>query len=153
MGKFGVLIREAPGPSSGACWVDYPDGEVLFIGDAVTKNEPPFLSDGDIEAWINSLDRLLSKEFKSYRMISGRGGEVSEKDIRVTRRFLVDVEERLARLAKKKAAYAEAGKLAKKLLEKYKYPAKYAKQFGQRLRHGLQSYYLAKYFPSMKSPY
>jgi len=119
----------------------------------VSKNEAPFIAEAHIGHWIESLDRLLSEDFKGYRMISGRGGEVGVKEIRETRRFLTDMETRLEKLAKRKAAHAEAGILAEKVFEKYKYPAKHKKVFIQRLRHGLQNYYISKYFPGSKTSY
>ena len=148
-----VLVRKAAGPSPGASWVIMPEEKIIFVGDAVTKNEVPFIADANIAEWVESLDLLLSKEFNKYRMISGRGGVVSTKEIRETRRFLTDMESRLAKLAKRKAAYVDAGKLAEKVFEKYKYPVKNKKVFIQRLRHGLQNYYISKYFPALKTKY
>lgn len=148
-----ILVRAAAGPSPGACWVILPEEKIMFVGDAVTKNEVPFIAEANIAKWLESLDLLLSKDFKDYRMISGRGGEVGVKEIRETRRFLSDMESRLEKLAKRKVAYAEAGKLAEKIFDKYKYPAKYKKIWIQRLRHGLQNYYISKYFPALKTSY
>lgn len=153
LGESQIIIREAPGPSPGACWVDFPEAKILFIGDAVTKNEAPFIAEANIREWLERLDLLLSKEYKGYRFICGRGGEVGSKEIRETRRFLSDVEGRLEKLAKRKATHTEAGKLADKVFEKFKYPAKNKKIVMQRLRHGLQSYYIATYFPALKTSY
>jgi glyoxylase-like metal-dependent hydrolase (beta-lactamase superfamily II) len=139
------------GPSPGASWLLIEAQKVVFIGDTVVKKEPPFMAYADIDAWVASLDLLLSKEYKGYRIISSRGGEVSVADIRDQRRFLIDVEGRLQRLGKRKAAQSEVIKIAEKLFEKYKYSAKSKKKYLKRLRHGLQTYYARKYFPSSKS--
>ncbi len=154
--KFGekqIILREAFGPSPGASWLEYPAAKILFLGDAVTKNQPPFIADANIDEWLSNLDKLLSKEYKDYRLFSGRGGEVEHNDVRETRRFLIDVEKRLERLAKRNAPQSDAGKLAEKLFDKYKYPDKDMSLYIQRLRHGLQAYYVAKYFPALKNSY
>lgn len=141
LGESEVRVEYRPGPSIGASWVILPEAKVVFIGDAVVVKQAPFLAQAHIPAWVDSLDVLLSKDFKGYRIICGRGGVLSPTAVRAQRRFLKDVEGRLGRLAKRKAAAKEAEKLAPKLLEKYKYPKKYEGLYGQRLRHGLRQYY------------
>lgn len=153
LGEGDVFLLDAPGPSPGSCWVDYRDAKVLFVGDCVSKNEAPFLADADFEAWQESLKRLLSKDFAGYRLIASRGGEVKAADIRAMQAFLRDVKRRLERLAARKAPYADAGKLAEKLFDKYKYAARNKKKFVLRLRQGLQNYYIAEFFPSQKVSY
>ena len=141
LGESEVRLEHHPGPSAGASWAILPKSKVVFIGDAVVAKQPPFLALAHIPSWVEALDVLLSKDFKDYRVISGRGAVIGPTVIRNQRRFLKDVESRLGRLAKRKAAAKEAEKLAPKLLEKYKYPKKYEGIYGQRLRHGLRQYY------------
>ena len=81
-----VFVEAHPGPSPGASWLVLPDAKVVFVGDAVAKKEPPFLAHADIPAWLDSLSLLLAKEFKGYRIICGRGGEVKAVDVREMRR-------------------------------------------------------------------
>lgn len=151
LGEDDVWVEAHPGPSPGASWVIVPDAKVVFVGDTVALKQPPFLALADIPAWVSSLDLLLSKEFKGYRIFSGRGGEVKAAQIRTQRRFLKDVEARLKRLAKRRAAAREVEKLVPKLISKYRYPAKLKVKYRQRLKHGLQGYYTRHYLPSKKS--
>lgn len=136
-----VRVEYHPGPYPGASWAILPEAKVVFVGDAVVLKQPPFLGLADLDAWVESLDLLLSSDFKGYRIISGRGGEAGIKDVRAQRRFLKDVESRLQRLAKRKAAPKEADKLAPRLIKKYKYPKKYEIFYSQRLKHGLRQLY------------
>lgn len=151
LGDERVVVESHPGPSPGASWVVLPDAKVVFVGDAVAVKQPPFLGLADIPAWVESLDLLLSKEFKGYRVICGRGGEIKPVTIRAQRRFLKDVEARLGRMARRKAPAKDADKLVPKLLSKYKYPVKYKSLYSQRLRHGLRNYHSRHYQSGSKS--
>lgn len=132
-----ILVEHHPGPEAGASWVIVPEKKVVFVGDAVLAKQPPFLANAKFESWVEALDLLLSKEYKGYKIVSGRGGLVGEKDIRNMRRFLRNVEKQLERLSKRKAAPQATEKLVDKLLATLETPAKYRKTYSQRLRYGL----------------
>jgi len=109
--------------------------------------EPPFLAQADIPAWLKQLDLLASRNYRGYTIIAGRGGKAAGKDIANLRRFLRTVEEKLRALAKKKSAHAEIEKLAVKLAEKFKAPAKRKVLYSQRLKFGMQNYFIRRYQP------
>ncbi|MQC26628.1 MAG: MBL fold metallo-hydrolase [Chloroflexi bacterium] len=146
-----LRVEAHGGPSPGASWVVLSKAKVVFVGDLVAYQQPPFLALADIEAWVESLDALLSKEFKGYAIVTGRGGEVRTATVRAQRAFLKDVEARLARMGKRKAAAKEVEKLVPKLMQKYRYPAKQKALYTQRLKHGLQAYYARRYQAGTKS--
>lgn len=150
-GERELHLEFRPGPSPGASWLVAPESKVVFVGDAVTPRQPPFMALGDIPDWVESLDLLFSKEYKDYRIISGRGGQVRLEDVRTQRRFLKDVETRLERLAKRKADGGEVDKLAPKLIQKYNFPAKYRALYLQRMSYGLKNYYQRQYQPDSKT--
>jgi glyoxylase-like metal-dependent hydrolase (beta-lactamase superfamily II) len=145
LGDNPAWVEVHSGPSPGASWVVLPEDKVVFIGDLVAYQQPPFLALADIPAWVDSIDELLSKRFSGYKIVTGRGGVVTTATVRAQRRFLKDVEARLKRMARRKAAAKEAEKLVPKLLQKYRYPAKDKPLYAQRLKHGLQGYYARAY--------
>ncbi len=146
-----LRLESHPGSSPGACWLVSLQDKVVFVGDTVVVGQPPFLAQADIEAWLESLDELSSRRFKDFTIIAGRGGKATSKDIAAMRRFLKDVELKLKKLGKNKKAAAEIDKMAAKMAEKYKSPAKRHTLYTQRLRHGLQNYFSRHYMPSSKS--
>ncbi len=150
-GERELFLEFRPGPSPGASWLVDAASNVLFVGDAVTRNQPPFLALANIPQWVETLDRLLGAEYKNFRVISGRGGEVKVESLRAQRRFLKDVESRLERLAKRKAALDDVDKLVPKLMHKYKYPSKFRTHYSRRLSFGLKNYYRRLYRPSLKT--
>ncbi len=143
-----LRVEMHPGPGPGACWLISAKDKVVFVGDTVVVGEPPFLAQADIPAWLKQLDLLGSRTFRGFTVIAGRGGKAAGKDIAAMRRFLKTAEEKLRALAKKKSAQAEIDKLAVKLAEKFKAPAKRKALYVQRLKFGLQNYFIRRYQPS-----
>lgn len=141
-----VLVEHHPGPEKGACWVALPDKRVVFIGDAVVAKQPPFLADAHLGSWVETLDLLLSKEYKGFKVISGRSGPVGEKDIRNMLRFITNVDKQLDRIAKRKASPQATEKLVEKLFAMLETPAKYRNFYTQRLQYGLYHCYARNYY-------
>lgn len=145
-----IIVEHHPGPEAGASWVIVPEKKVVFVGDAVLAKQPPFLANAMFESWVEALDLLLSKEYKGFKIVSGRGGLVGEKDIRNMRRFLKNVEKQLERLSKRKATPQATEKLVDKLLATLETPTKYRKNYSQRLRYGLYHQF-AQFYSSSSS--
>lgn len=142
-----ILIEHHPGPEPGASWVVVPSREIVFVGDAVVIDQPPFLENADIPTWLDTLEVLGSNEYKNYTIISGRGGEVLESHIREQKRFLRDVQKRIERLGRREVDPEETEKLVPKLLPSFDFPDKYQTIYSQRLRYGLYHYYVNHYKP------
>lgn len=142
-----VLVEHHPGPEPGASWVVLPEHQIIFVGDTVMVKQPPFLAHADLDAWIDSLDLLMSKEYKDFRLISSRGGTINEKITRNMRRYLADLKKRLDRLGRRKARPDDLEKLIPKLLSACESPSKLKRQHTERLRYGLFHYYAQHYYP------
>ncbi len=112
---------------------------MVFIGDAVLKNQPPFLAGSNLKSWLTSLNILL-ESFKGYTIISSRGGIVTTTNIKNQYDFLKHVHDKLEKITTKKPNPATTEKLVTSLLTWFKAPAARQKQYGQRLRYGLIHY-------------
>jgi glyoxylase-like metal-dependent hydrolase (beta-lactamase superfamily II) len=139
-GASPVVLEHRPGPSNGSIWVRLPVEKVLFVGDTVIKNQPPFLAGSNLKAWLESLDLLLEPENKGYTFISSRGGVVTNNAIKAQYDFLKHVHDKLNKLTGKKPNPATVEKLTASMLTWFKAPAARQKQFAQRLRYGLLHY-------------
>ncbi len=117
-----------------------PEDKVVFIGDAVLKNQPPFLAGANLKPWLASLEILLDTAYKGYTFISSRGGIVSTTVIKNQYDFLKHVHDKLDKITAKKVNPAAIEKLVATLLTSFKDPAARQKQFAQRLRYGLLHY-------------
>lgn len=135
-----VILEHHPGPASGSIWVNVPNEKVLFIGDTVLKNQPPFLAGSNLKAWLESINQLLSSDYKGYTFISSRGGVVTNSVIKAQYDFLKYIHDKLNKSASKKPKPATVEKMVTSLLTWFKAPAARQKQYAQRLRYGLLHY-------------
>jgi len=144
-GDSPVLLEHRPGPSNGSIWVNLPEEKVLFIGDTVMKNQPPFLAGSNLKAWLESLNLLLESEYKGYTFISSRGGVVTTAVIKAQYDLLKHIHDKLNKSTSKKPNPAAVEKMVTTLLTWFKAPAARQKQFAQRLRYGLLHYNARQY--------
>lgn len=140
-----VVLESHPGPSKGSIWVILPELQIMFIGDTVLIDQPVFLADADLEAWVESLDVLKTK-YKQYTLICGRGGVVDVKAVQAQIRYIKRVIRAVEKLAGKESPPEATEKLVPSLLRGLDYPIKWQDLYAQRLRHGLYQYYKKKYF-------
>jgi len=141
-----IHIEHHPGPTPGALWVDLPESKVLFIGDMVTPDEPPFLFAAQIDPWIENLDLLRSSKYKEYTIISGRSGLVTNDDIKFAQRFLKKAQRSLEKLNDQKADLTKVQKAAIAFLDDFKARNKQVKEiYRNRLSYGFSKYYINNY--------
>jgi len=140
-----IVIENHPGPAVGATWVLIPEEKVVFIGDTVVLDQPPFLASADIAAWLETLD-LLKSSYKNYMIISGRGGPVPMDAVRSQIKYLEKVNRGLERLAAKNAPLEATEGLIPSLVSDFLMVSPELKEkYTQRLRYGLLQYYLRSY--------
>ena len=140
-----IVLEHHPGPSAGATWAILPEEKVVFVGDAVLRNQPPFLAGADLSAWLETLKLLLSPAYHGWLVVSGRGGLVSVDVIRAQRDYLDQVLNKIEKLAQKKSSPEAVENLITPLLSSFKIPAHRHQQYSQRLRYGLYHYYAHHY--------
>ncbi|RJP53322.1 MAG: MBL fold metallo-hydrolase [Anaerolineaceae bacterium] len=147
-GEHPIHLHHRPGPTAGAIWVVLPADHIVFVGDLVLKNQPPFLSNANLPQWIDSLKALMGPDFKKYAIVSGRGGVVTAATIKSQLDAIKHLHDRMEKLSARNAAPEATERLVDGLLSGYKVPAARQKNFTQRLRYGLRHYYIRHYHPS-----
>jgi glyoxylase-like metal-dependent hydrolase (beta-lactamase superfamily II) len=147
-GDISVHVDHHPGPSQGAAWVVLPEVKVVFVGDAVVRGQPPFLANADIPAWLETLKLLTSSTYRGWQVVSGRNGVVNAEHIRVQLDFLKMAHTKIERLAQRKVPLDAVEDVANVLLGEFKVSSSRHQKFQQRLRHGVQNYYLRHHHPS-----
>jgi glyoxylase-like metal-dependent hydrolase (beta-lactamase superfamily II) len=137
-----VELDYHPGPSKGAIWVGMPYQKIVFIGDAVIVEEPPFLENADIDLWLETLELLKSDTYKDYTIISGRSGVIERNDIQEQIKFLNFVQKRLEKFSIKAIDAGQVEKLAASLLETFPTKTKRIQEhYKARLKWGINQYY------------
>ncbi len=140
-GDTAIHIHHQPGPASGACWVEIPERKVIFVGDSLIVNQPPFLAEADIPAWLESLSLLRRYQYHDYTIISGRSGLVAYEAIKSQQALLRSILGRFERMANRNAPPKNTVKMVSALLDKLDFPKKYDTFYRQRLQYGLREYY------------
>ena len=146
-----MVLEHRPGPSKGAIWAEFPEQKVIFIGDAVLANQPPFLGDADIPLWQEQLNHLNTKKYQDYLIVNGREGLIPHDVIPAQKQFLRKVSRGLERLAKKETPAEKTEELIDNLLNDLQFDRKYEEQYQQRLQHGLYQCYLNNYLPNKEN--
>ena len=144
-GESPVIFEHHPGPAAGAMWAIIPEQKVVFIGDLVPKNQPPFLAHADLPPWIESLDILLGPDYRGFTFVSGRGGTVSTSAIKTQVQFIKHIHDKLEKMAAKGQRPESTEKLIEPFLTHFKSSAARHKQYVQRMRYGLRHYYARHY--------
>jgi glyoxylase-like metal-dependent hydrolase (beta-lactamase superfamily II) len=142
-----VVLEHHPGPTAGATWVVVSAERVVFIGDLVVINQPPFLADADLEGWLESLE-LLMTSYTDYLIISGRGGVVRKEAIRAQYQLIKNANKGIERLAKHNASPDDTLELIPSLLADFDFDDHQTERFTQRLKYGLYQAYARRYRPS-----
>lgn len=137
-----VVISHQPGSHLAGCWVRYDAQKVLFVGDSVVLNQPPFLAWADIDPWVDELNLLISERFKGYKIISARNGVVRQKMIEKLINFLTQLKDQLEELSDQ----TDLGEKVRQIVPKFMKPFSSQKEFHdlytQRLTWGLEQYLL-----------
>lgn len=143
-----IQLQYRPGTATGSIWVVIPEQKVIFLGDAVAPEQPPFLAAADLPVWIDHLNNLLQPEYRDYLLVSGRGGLVVQAHIRDQLRFLEQVHSKLEALAVNSTPAEATASLVPELLAGFKVAPERQAQYKQRLKWGLRQYYLRHFFPT-----
>ncbi len=135
-----IVLEHRPGSSPGATWVSIPAHKLVFVGDAVVINQPPFLAYSDLSDWLTCLQSLLEPEFIDYTIISGRGGIATHHDLLHTIDFLKKTQQ-LLEIVGAHITPTQMDDLVVELLSGIEVPVQRRLQYEQRLRYGLSHYF------------
>jgi len=150
-GDTPVELEYHPGPGPGATWLILQEARIVFVGDTVVCNQPPFLADAEIPAWIEALKLLLSPAYRGFLVIAGRGGLATAGAIRSQIEFLGQVLIKLEKLSAKRASPEGLENLVVSMAAGFKAHTGLQQRYTQRLRYGLVQYYLRRYYSTNMS--
>ena len=143
-----LVLQARPGSSNNALWATLPGEGVVFVGDAVLINQPPFLDNADIPLWVESLEALLQPPIEDYLVVSGRGGLVAAEQISEQIAFLRRAENELGELAAANEPVNKVETLVEPLLGELSFPPERKALYTKRLRWGMMQYYQKRFHPA-----
>ena len=96
LGNRLVQVRYMLGHTGGDSVITVPDANVVFGGDLVWQKHLPNLIDATTDAWIKTLDTLLSHH-PSATFVSGHGDVATPQDVKDFHDYLVTLREAIAK--------------------------------------------------------
>jgi hypothetical protein len=141
LGSMEMHLEHHTGVSNAGVWVELPEQKVLFVGDTVMGDQPPFLAYFDAEAWLADLDLLTSARYQGYQIISSRIGIVSTEQIHAMRSNIAFIRDALSPLLEANASLEEILRLTPKIMDHYQGEPVLQDLYYNRLRWGLTTYY------------
>ena len=139
-----IVLEHHPGPTPGSIWVIIPELKIVFVGDMVLLDQPPFLADADLGAWLDGL-AVLSDSYSDYMIISGRGGATTMDAVKAQAKFLRNVKEQLEQLASRSVSPEATDALLIPLLRNFSFADEWRELYMQRLQYGLYQCYARIY--------
>lgn len=146
-GESPITFEHHPGSDSGAIWVIFPREKIVFVGDTIIKNQPPFFANADLPRWIADLDFLASEAYKGYTIVSGRGGVCATSTLDKQRQLIENTYKNIETLAAEDPQPEATEKMIPAILASLRFLASEREAYTQRLRYGLAQYYLRHYIP------
>lgn len=135
-----VKVTHQPGSHLAASWVQFAANKVIFIGDSVVLNQPPFIGWSDLDLWIAALQYLRSDAFKGYKIVAGRDGLVNRRAIGKMITFLTRTKKIVAELSLQGAQIDRIRSAAGGLLKNYNYEKDHSDFYLTRLSMGIEKY-------------
>ncbi len=140
-GGVEVLLEHHPGSNVAGIWATLPQEKVIFVGDSVMVNQPPFLAYSNPAAWAADLKLLASRAFKGYQIVSSRAGVVSQDQVRTMAKLMTFIQNSIENLKAKNADLDTYLELIPRVLKRIEYSPAEGELFFNRLRWGLTTYY------------
>jgi len=143
-----LRLESHPGPASGAIWAVLPTHQLIFVGDTVVFDQPPFLAAANLSAWLQTLELLGSPTYQNYLIINGRNGLVTQKHVRHMLDFLKETQAMLKQLSDSHANAADTSALLPVLLKFFEFSANHSELYTSRLKWGLAQCFTRNFRPS-----
>lgn len=133
-----VVITHQVGGHRAGSWVQYEAEKVIFIGDSVVIDQPPFLEWCNFDLWMDDLTWLSSDQFKDYQIISGRDGEIQQDSVLKMKENLSIIKSHFDDLLAAENPNEGVDQVAENLLSAFNFKMDRIDQFRNRLVWGLK---------------
>lgn len=140
-----VVLEHHPGSHIAGTWVKVMADSVVFVGDTVMTNQPPFLGYADFNAWLADLELLLSSDYKGYKIVTSRSAVVRARSIEKMRNFIEKTRNKMEAFAAHPGEIEDLLKEVPGLLRGLNFNKSLTQRYHNRLAWGLEQYYKRHY--------
>ncbi len=131
-----LILEHVDGASPGQIWVRIPEHDVVFVGDTVTLNAHPNLSEADLERWLEQLRQLQAGRV-ARRVVPGRGPLVDPKGVSPVLDYLKTLLKRVKTLAGSRRK-VELGPLVNEFMAYFPVPEHERERIQRRIRLSIE---------------
>ena len=129
LGDKEVKIERSEGHSGGTDLTAYvPESNVLFTGDILFHERIPYVADGNIKQWTNSLAEL-EKNYQTAKIVPGHGSVTDSKGLKTLRQYFEELKQLALTWQEKGLSKEQAVSSSAKVpaqYEKYKFQTLYS---------------------------
>lgn len=137
-----VNLEHHPGSNHAGIWVIIPEREIVFVGDTVVVDQPPFLAYANLKAWEKDLNLLLSDQFSDYQIASSRSGVVDRDQIKTMSKHIAMIRNIFETLMESKVPIEQWYDRIPQIISKFNHVDLFNSElFYNRLRWGITMYY------------
>jgi glyoxylase-like metal-dependent hydrolase (beta-lactamase superfamily II) len=98
-GGSDITVQQISGSAPGSAWIHIPEQDVLFVGDTVVVDRPPFLvAVPDSKALLDTLSALRRTRFSNTVIVPGRGPICGQDDTKALSQYLALARRRMRSL-------------------------------------------------------
>ena len=141
-GNGEITVQQVPGSAPGSAWLHIPEHDVLFAGDTVVIDRPPFLAAvPDSKALLETLSVLRRARFSETVIVPGRGPICGQDDTKVLSQYLALARRRMRSLYATGQTRPDLGPAVTEMMSFFSIPADEHDLVQRQVKAGLDRLY------------
>ena len=136
-----VEVWSVGGANPGSAWVVVPDAGVVFVGDLLTLNAHPVMSESNTALWLERLAELRKPAFPAKKIVPGRGPLAKKADTQIMSEYLRGVRSKVRALIKARKLKSDVALLVPGFLSRFPIAEGERERMQRRVRAGLEHVY------------
>lgn len=136
-----VTLMHVPGPTAGSTWVEFPEEQIVFVGDHVVTTTHPFMAEAVSKAWLDALTWLRRDRWKGYKIVPGRGSVTKADTSRQVSDYVRLARRRVQTLLRAGRPRGDTAELVGSLISEYPARDGDREEVERRIRAGLERIY------------
>lgn len=136
-----IVIQHVGGATPGSVWVHLPRQRVLFMGDLMAFRAHPVAAEGDIDTWLEILDKVRDESFAAKVIVPGRGGPCNKAALGPMVDYLRAMRTRVQSLIRSRRPRADTALFVPEFLARYHVYESEREGARQRIKAGLDHIY------------
>lgn len=139
--EYEVILKHRPGANYAAIWVELPQQKIIFVGDSVMVDQPPYLGFSTPKIWVDEMAILADKDYRGYQIVSTRDGIVSQEDVSYWGNVIKFISDKFDALLAAQAEIEEWYEIIPDVMNHFNPLMREDERYYNRLRWGIRTWY------------